>query len=72
MARAINVEQYFAKFSDTFSPKVVGELNGQHVKLVRRRATRCRGTPTTRGRAVPGSRRSLEVHERGRVTSWTR
>jgi mannose-6-phosphate isomerase-like protein (cupin superfamily) len=35
MARAINVEQYFAKFSDTFSPKVVGELNGQHVKLVR-------------------------------------
>jgi mannose-6-phosphate isomerase-like protein (cupin superfamily) len=35
MTRAINVEAYFNKFEDTFSPKVVGELNGQHVKLVR-------------------------------------
>ncbi len=35
MARVVNVEASFAKFADTFSPKIVGELNGQHVKLVR-------------------------------------
>jgi mannose-6-phosphate isomerase-like protein (cupin superfamily) len=35
MARVVDIERYFAKFSDTFSPKIVGELNGQHVKLVR-------------------------------------
>ncbi len=34
MARIVNIEQYFARFTDTFSPKIVGELNGQHVKLV--------------------------------------
>ena len=35
MPRAINVEACFEKFSDTFSPKIVAELNGQHVKLAR-------------------------------------
>ncbi|HEM47554.1 MAG TPA: cupin domain-containing protein [Alphaproteobacteria bacterium] len=34
-ARVVNIEEYFRKFADTFSPKIVGELNGQHVKLVR-------------------------------------
>ncbi len=35
MAKVVNIEKGFQKFSDTFSPKIVGELNGQHVKLVR-------------------------------------
>ena len=35
MEKAINIEACFAMFTDTFSPKVVGELNGQHVKLAR-------------------------------------
>lgn len=35
MTRVINLDKCFAKFSDTFSPKIVGELNGQHVKVVR-------------------------------------
>ena len=35
MAKVINIEKYFEKFSDTFSPKIVGELNGQNVMLVR-------------------------------------
>lgn len=35
MARAVNIESCFGMFDDTFSPKIVGELNGQHVKLVR-------------------------------------
>jgi len=34
MTRVVNIERYFAKFTETFSPKIVGELNGQHVKLV--------------------------------------
>ena len=35
MTKVINIEKYFEKFIDTFSPKIVGELNGQNVLLVR-------------------------------------
>jgi mannose-6-phosphate isomerase-like protein (cupin superfamily) len=35
MTDRVNLDEYFEKFHDTFSPKIVGELNGQHVKLVR-------------------------------------
>ena len=35
MATVVNLEQCFRKFHDTFSPKIVGELNGQCVMLVR-------------------------------------
>ena len=31
----VNIEESFEKFSDLFSPKIIGELNGQHVKLAR-------------------------------------
>jgi len=31
----VNIEKCFARFQDTFSPKIVAELNGQHVKLGR-------------------------------------
>lgn len=34
MLRVINLETCFGKFADTFSPKIVAELNGQHVKVV--------------------------------------
>ena len=33
--RKVNIEVAFSKFSDTFSPKIVADLNGQQVKLVR-------------------------------------
>ena len=35
MIKVVNIEKCFDKFSDLFSPKIVAELNGQHVKLVR-------------------------------------
>lgn len=35
MTKAMNINQCFERFSDTFSPKIVGELNGQFVLLVR-------------------------------------
>lgn len=35
MPEAVNIARCFERFTDTFSPKIVGELNGQHVKLVR-------------------------------------
>jgi mannose-6-phosphate isomerase-like protein (cupin superfamily) len=35
MRGIVNIEKCFERFEDLFSPKVVGELNGQHVKLVR-------------------------------------
>ncbi len=41
MAKAINLEQCFEKFTDTYSPKIVGELNGQHVKVVRVEGDKC-------------------------------
>ncbi len=31
----INIEQKLSLFNDYFNPRVVGELNGQHVKLVK-------------------------------------
>ena len=35
MTKAVNIEHCFSNFSDTFSPKIVAELNGQYVLLVR-------------------------------------
>jgi len=35
MEKPVNIERCFTRFSDTFSPKIIAELNGQHVKLVR-------------------------------------
>lgn len=35
MLKVVNIEKCFTRFSDTFSPKIVAELNGQQVKLVR-------------------------------------
>ena len=31
----VNLKQKLAQFGDHWSPKIVGELNGQHVKLVK-------------------------------------
>ena len=31
----VNIEQKLSQFSECWSPKIVGELNGQHVKLVK-------------------------------------
>jgi len=31
----INLTEKFSQFSDYFNPRIVGELNGQHVKLVK-------------------------------------
>ncbi len=33
MAGVANIAKCFEKFSDTFSPKIVADLNGQQVKL---------------------------------------
>jgi mannose-6-phosphate isomerase-like protein (cupin superfamily) len=35
MLKAVSFEKSFRKFADTFSPKIVADVNGQHVKLVR-------------------------------------
>ena len=35
MAKVVNIEKCFEKFSDTYSPKIVGDLNGQVVMVVR-------------------------------------
>ena len=35
MTEKVNLAEKFALFSDRFSPKIVGELNDSHVKLVK-------------------------------------
>ncbi|MBI5805115.1 cupin domain-containing protein [candidate division TA06 bacterium] len=35
MPKAINLEKCFEMFQDTFSPKIIGELNGQLVMVVK-------------------------------------
>ena len=35
MNKVINIEKCFEKFDDTFSPKIIGELNGQYVMVVK-------------------------------------
>jgi mannose-6-phosphate isomerase-like protein (cupin superfamily) len=35
MIEKVNLEQKLALFSNLWSPKIVGELNGQHVKVVK-------------------------------------
>ena len=35
MNKVINIEKCFEKFDDTFSPKIIAELNGQNVMVVK-------------------------------------
>jgi mannose-6-phosphate isomerase-like protein (cupin superfamily) len=35
MGNVVNISQCFEKFSDTFSPKIIGELNGQFILVVK-------------------------------------
>lgn len=35
MAKIVNIDKCFGQFKDTFSPKIVAELNGQNVMVVR-------------------------------------
>jgi len=35
MSKVLNIEKGFGMFADTFSPKIIAELNGQLVMLVR-------------------------------------
>jgi quercetin dioxygenase-like cupin family protein len=41
MSGVVNVDDCFRKFADTYSPKIVGDLNGQHVKLARLEGDKC-------------------------------
>jgi len=35
MGKVVNISQCFKMFSDTFSPKIIGELNEQYILVVR-------------------------------------
>ncbi len=35
MNKVVNIEKCFEKFNDTFSPKIIGELNGQYIMVVK-------------------------------------
>lgn len=39
--KVINLLEKFGQFSDRWSPKIIGELNGQHVKIAKVRGEFC-------------------------------
>lgn len=41
MSGPINLEECFARFTNTWSPNIVGELNGQQVKLAKLEGDKC-------------------------------
>ena len=41
MLKVVNVARCFEKFTDTYSPKIVGELNKQEIKLARLKGDKC-------------------------------
>jgi len=50
----VSLESCFAKVTETFTPKIVGELNGQHVKVAK----------------LEGDKVPLHVHEREDELFW--
>jgi len=66
MLKVVGLEACFGRFSDTFSPKIVAELNGQHVKLVRAEGDKVPWhTHDAEDELFLVLDGSLEVHERG-------
>ena len=41
MAKVVNIAACFDKFDDTYSPKIIGELNGQYVMVVKLEGDKC-------------------------------
>ncbi len=41
MAKVVNIAACFEKFEDTYSPKIIGELNGQYVMVVKLEGDKC-------------------------------
>lgn len=41
MAKVVNIDRCFEKFNDTYSPKIIGELNGQYVMVVKLEGDKC-------------------------------
>jgi len=41
MAKVVNIDKCFEKFNDTYSPKIIGELNGQYVMVVKLEGDKC-------------------------------
>jgi mannose-6-phosphate isomerase-like protein (cupin superfamily) len=41
VGKVVNIDRCFKKFNDTFSPKIIGELNGQYVLAVKLEEDMC-------------------------------
>ena len=50
----VNLAEKLALFSEQWKPKIVGELNGQQVKLVKFQGPFVLAPPRPRGRTLPG------------------
>lgn len=41
MAKVVNIDRCFEKFNDMYSPKIIGELNGQYIMVVKLEGDKC-------------------------------
>ena len=68
--KAVNIETCFEKFSDTYSPKIVGDLNGQYVLLVRLEGDKVPWhTHKNEDEMFFVIEGQLHIHERTKITS---
>ena len=67
MLKVVNLEECFGRFSDTYSPKIVAELNGQTVMLVRAEGDKVPWhTHEREDEMFLVLEGTIELHERGR------
>lgn len=68
MGRVVNIDDCFERFADTYSPKIVGDLNGQHVKLARLEDDKCPWhTHTNEDELFYVVEGTLEIHDEDEV-----
>lgn len=72
MGNVVNISRCFDKFTDTFSPKIIGELNGQYILVVK-----CEGdkvpwhTHENEDEMFFVIEGALDIHEKGREKKVT-
>jgi len=54
MVTVINLADKFSKFTDRWNPRIVGDLNDMHIKVVKIPGEFVWASSRPRGRAVPG------------------
>ena len=65
--KVINLHEKFGQFEDHWSPKIIGELNGQHVKIAKVRGEFCWHDHANEDELFYIVRGTLRIHFRDRT-----